>query len=387
MRALFGDNHSISRGIEMAQLPPKRIYFDSNILHGWPRMAYSLPWTIGLAHWMKAELFIPQTVEDELEGQFVRGGGEAIRQVHSAFKKLQNHSREVIDFQFDMPDEDEDGFTQSFRKRSQATKDQYKIITVPQPELPTKLLLEMAIKREAPFEEKSIGDKKFVTGLQDTAILFSILAHIKLVSPEDRCIFVSADGIFHSSELEPLLSGEAPKLEMYRSLNLLSEHLLEFVRGELRAEWDKESLDIEHALTTEKDAIAGQILPLLQLSDLGGRGTWKSVLHVTFMQIRDFRYVRTELPESGNIPPWSHYKRHEGEIVKISAVGSIDFKALTKAIDFFSAMLSAGQDYVPEPPKIEETSFFQSFNLSITGTVHEGKIGDFKVVSVEAVKY
>jgi len=113
----------------------------------------------------------------------------------------------------------------------------------------------MAIKREAPFEEKSIGDKKFVTGFQDTAIFFSILAHIKSVSAEDRCIFVSADGIFHPSELEPLLSGEAPKLEMYKSLKLLSEHLLEFVRGELRAESDKESLDIVHALTAEKDAI------------------------------------------------------------------------------------------------------------------------------------
>jgi hypothetical protein len=369
----------------MTLLPPKRIYFDSNILHGWPRMAYSLPWTIGLAHWLKADLIIPQTVEDELEGQFIRGGIEAIRQVNSSFKKLRSHCNEVIDFQYEMPDEGEDGFAQSFRKRSKEVKEYYQLTTIPQPEFSTKLLLQMAINRDPPFEEKTTGDKKFVTGLQDTAILFSILKHIKTAAPEDRCVFVSADGIFHSTELAQLLAGP-PKLEMVKSLTALSDHLWEFVSGELRTEWDKEANQVEQDLTVQKELIAGQLLPLLSLSEVG-RGTWKTVLQVINLQIKEFRYVRTELPESQYRPPWTHYQRPEGETVKISTVAAIDFKAMARAIDLFSAFLAAGQDTTPEPPKIEETSFSQNFNLSISGTVRKGKITDFKVVGIEPEKY
>jgi len=382
MRASFSDNHSIL----MASIPPKRIYFDSNMLHGWPRTAYKLSYFIGLAHWLKADLFIPETVEKELENQFVREGLEAIRGVNFAFKKLRNHAREVIDFQFEMPDEDADGFAKSFRRRSQEIKDFYKIANIPQPELSTQVLLEMAINRDPPFEEKTIGDRRFVTGLQDTAILYSILAHLKSAAPDDRCVFLSADSIFRSPELAHILNEKAPKLEICKSLEEISDHLIEFVKGELRTEWDKESLQVEQDLTAQKDGISEQILPLLQLSDLG-RGTWKTVVHVTFMEIREFRYVRTELPPTGSMPPWSQYKRQDGESVKISATASFDFKALSKTIDFYTAMLGAGQDYVPPPPKIEETSFSQSMSLSITGTFKDGKIGKFKVVSVEADKY
>ena len=52
--------------------PLKRIYFDTNILYRWPNLPNNVASLFGVANWVGTELYIPKTVEDELEGQFVR---------------------------------------------------------------------------------------------------------------------------------------------------------------------------------------------------------------------------------------------------------------------------------------------------------------------------
>ncbi len=64
----------------------------------------------------------------------------------------------------------------------------------------------MAINRIAPFEEINIGkDHKGVVGLQDTAILFSIIEHMKSADKGDRCAFISKDAVFHKAEVRAML--------------------------------------------------------------------------------------------------------------------------------------------------------------------------------------
>ena len=61
----------------MSKQPLKRIYFDTNILFRWPNLPNNVAFLFGVANWVGADLYIPKTVEDELEGQFVRGANAA----------------------------------------------------------------------------------------------------------------------------------------------------------------------------------------------------------------------------------------------------------------------------------------------------------------------
>src|SRR5450631_4233461 len=62
----------------MATAPPKRLYFDTNILRGWPNCSNEI-WNIfNVANWLKTDLYIPKVVEDELEAQFIRGVHELL---------------------------------------------------------------------------------------------------------------------------------------------------------------------------------------------------------------------------------------------------------------------------------------------------------------------
>lgn len=55
----------------------------------------------------------------------------------------------------------------------------------------------MAINRDAPFEEIEIDkSRRVVTGLQDTAILFAVAAHMKTADKDARCTLISNDGVF-----------------------------------------------------------------------------------------------------------------------------------------------------------------------------------------------
>lgn len=51
----------------MTEQPLKRIYFDTNILFHWPNLPNNVASLFGVANWVGADLYIPKTVEDELE--------------------------------------------------------------------------------------------------------------------------------------------------------------------------------------------------------------------------------------------------------------------------------------------------------------------------------
>jgi hypothetical protein len=373
----------------MSTTPLRRIYFDSNPLHGWPKTPYGFPWMVGLAMWNKGELFVPQTVEDELEAQFIRGGAQALKAVSSAFRELRVHCHGVIDFQYPMPEATDDELSESYLSHSATARSHFSMQLIPQVDVPLDKLLRMAICRQPPFEEKTSGkDSRFVTGLQDTAILFSIIEHAKMSKEGERCAFVSADAIFHTAEVKKLLATEAPNLEVFKSVESVADDLWGFVFGVLRSSWEAEMKQVEDSLNAQKEQLAEQISPLLPISDLG-RGSYKNVRAILSMSIKDFSLVKTELPPSEQRPPSAlEYHRPDGSSVEISAQASIDFRVMAESYNLFASFLLAGQDYTPDPapPKLEETTIWDRLKVSLIGTVMGGVVGEFQVTSVEVAK-
>ena len=196
--------------------PPKRLYFDSNILRGWPNCSNEI-WNIfSVANWLKTELYIPKVVEDELEAQFIRGIHELLDALDANVNQYRKLCRNIIstDIYGSAPKDSE--LSEAFRACSQELKQHYSITTVPLTKISLEVFVDMAIHRLAPFEQIAIDKNKHgVVGLQDAAILFSVMEH--LPKTDDRCILLTADNIFSHQDIKDLLNQSGVQLERVKS--------------------------------------------------------------------------------------------------------------------------------------------------------------------------
>src|SRR5262250_2457544 len=102
--------------------PLKRIYFDTNLLRRWPNPANIVPVVLRAANWIDTELYIPETVEDELENRFVRDTAAAYANASSGVKDLTKLFRNVVDIKYDLPEPSDEFLREAFRARSAALK-------------------------------------------------------------------------------------------------------------------------------------------------------------------------------------------------------------------------------------------------------------------------
>lgn len=152
--------------------PLKRVYFDSNPLHNWPNGPNELWNALSAARWLGSELFIPETVEDELQAQFIRGVQNAYDAIDSQVKVLRKLCRNTIEPDVSGQEPTPEVLAAAFRERSRLLKEHFKMESVPLTKVPLSTMLTMVIERIAPFEEIRIDDKhRAVVGLQDAAIL------------------------------------------------------------------------------------------------------------------------------------------------------------------------------------------------------------------------
>jgi len=364
--------------------PLKRIYFDTNMLFRWPHIPSDIPSMLGVANWVGTELYMPKIVEDELEGQYVRAISASYDKLNADLKELNKLCRDVMTHDISGSQPSDDQVRKAFRERSELLKTHFKVSTIPIHEVDLETLLAMAINREQPFEEIDLGkNKRVVVGLQDTAILFAVAKHMQTAGQDDRCAFISNDDIFHKEGAKDFLKLAGVKLEMFRKTSDLFSDLFEHVIAAIRTEWEAEMNQIETSLNERKEQLTPEILKLVSLSDIG-RGSWKRTIEIKAFKVKEFRMVKTEWPEAEYRPPHAEqYRRPEGSEVSISARASTASDVLTQSLNFLG--LFGGSEWQEDPaPVIESLTVHDTLQVSLKGTVSGGRIGDFKILSVEA---
>jgi len=373
----------------MSSPPLKRIYLDSNALFRWPGPANDVFSLLGMTKWLKTELYIPEAVEAELEGQFVRSVNSVCGEMESRLKELKKICRDIIDVPFDVPQANKRELREAFRIRSGQVKAHYAMTTIPTVGASVGTLLTMAVNRDVPFEECTISkDRKCVGGFQDAVILFSILDHMKSATAEYRCAFVTDDGVFHRPAMRKFLDEQQSTLEILKPGKSLWEQVWEHVWGAIRSEWDRENTQVRDDLDDMKEQLAVQIIQMLPVSELG-RSVWKTVKEVRAMSVREISYVRTELPERDCLPPNAEtYKRLDGSTVNISAKMDVDIQAIAESYNILNLFLAQDDRGEIQPtPKPEEVTLHESLNVSLVGTSQSGVIGDMHVTDVQMYKY
>jgi hypothetical protein len=364
--------------------PLKRIYFDTNILYKWPHLPNDLYAVFGAAKWLGTELWVPEVVESELRAQFVRSVMSAYDSAELNIKEIDKLCRGVLPVDIKGTRPNTNQLWEAFRNRSDQLKAQLGISVVPLTTVDLRVFLDMAISRTPPFEEHTIANERIVTGLQDAAILFSILDHVTTAPIGERCALVTADKIFHAAETRKLISG---RLEVFKTVKDLFEDLFNHIWAATRSAWDAEMKQVEANLNAERGELAKQIREILPASEVGQR-IWKSVMDVTGFSICEFRYVFTQLPESQHRPPnVPEYKRPDGSEVKISARTTAQINAIVETTNWLGLFVFQGIQPQSAEPKAESAVLTENLNVSITGTVRNGVVGDFNVTGIEPERY
>lgn len=162
------------------------------------------------------------------------------------------------------------------------------------------------------------------------------------------------------------------KLEIFRNVDGLFRDLFDHVWSAVRAGWGEEMKQVKVSLNQQKDVLQRQIVPLLNVSKMGGR-MWKTTIELKEFEIVDFRDVKTEPPPTDHRPPnTAVYKRPDGSRVQISARASANVVALTENWNLLGLFSGYGKQELESTKTIETNAFNESINLSIDGTVSNG---------------
>jgi hypothetical protein len=363
----------------MSKMPvPKRLYFDSNILRGWPNCSNEL-WNIfSVANWLKTELYIPKVVEDELEAQFVRQANDLLNALDTTVSQYRKLCRNIIQTDINGSAPTDMKLEEAFRARSEEIKQHFSITTISLTKVPLDVFVNLAIHRHAPFEQIQIEKNKHgIVGLQDAAILFSIMEHIG--KEEGRCILMTADKIFGHDEVKYLLNQSGVKLERVKSAGDISKEFSDHMWTAITEPWGKERDAISYDLNAQKDALGRQIENLVNAPGFNQK-LWARAKIRKELQITEFAFVMTNLPD--DLPPKSEYRRREGSKVLISARATAEMKALVEPSEW-SSIFGPKSDGQSDVPGLDHATLTERLTVSLEGTVHEGKITDFTVSAVE----
>lgn len=396
---LVSTTHSIGiQSFPMSTQPLNRIYFDTNAAFRWPNPSNQFWQMLNITTYTETDLYFPATVEAELESQFLRRVSEITDSIGLGFRELRVTCYNTIQVDaFDFMEQDE--LRSTYRKRSDHLKALYNITTVPMTSSPLALFVDMAINRKVPFEEKIVGKEKekdrFVTGLQDAVIFFSVLEHMKTAPKDARCAFISDDDVFRKAEIRSLIESHGVNLGIIRTPAAAFEDLWDHLWSEAKLAKELEANQVSMELNDHKDRYAEQLKEILQPSQIR-TGWFQSAVAITRLSILDIGSVYPDFPPRENLPPKSKYSRTEGSEVRLTTVFNVDVRAIvsTSLSSFNIFGNNDDDDDAPKaapppepPPSLSRKKYTQRFAVTLAGIARGGTIDDIHIVEAVPEKY
>jgi hypothetical protein len=278
------------RAASKATPPFKRVYLDTQPLRkvNWPNASKQLDICMYLARLMGIEIYIPEPVRFERKEQWIR---ETLSKVQAASTSVQSLRRtlksldETLSVQFQVPTEGE--MRTVYETTEQAALDKFNIRFSPYGTLRLDEVFRMAVARDFTFEQKGDG----VVGLQDCAILISVLDHLS--ANPTQAAFVSGDGVFE--RLPTLSVNYKVDLSLVPSIDALEKTLDDAHGKAFSAEfgewWANETKSIRETVTAHFSQIAVFLETTIEPAQIDGLFAGKilsrsspTVEHVTLVR-------------------------------------------------------------------------------------------------------
>ncbi len=163
----------------------------------------------------QAATFLPEVVFRELVHAYVDEATECLRRYDSLKQSLARLELPVVGGEGGASSADLDAHYRKVLTHRFAEKS---ITVVPLGEVPLERLLDMAVKRIAPFQQK--GER----GFRDALIVFCMLAYAKQCG-QGRVSLISADRVFKEDSVVMLAKEYGVDLDVYESVDSFTEYL------------------------------------------------------------------------------------------------------------------------------------------------------------------
>jgi hypothetical protein len=289
-----------------------RIYLDTNVLlKGWPDISVKLREMLALARATKISVVVPEAVEREVKAHWLRELQERLKELVKTERKFAA-TIEKIGLDSGPTTEEQCDFDSAGSKYDEVVeelKTEWGIVSAPLPSVTLDRLFQMAIDKEALFEDAA-------SGFQDTVILFSAIDDL-MQFPGESGILVSEDKVFCQQGTQDLIARLSADSKVYKSvadtIALLKSNLDDY----LRHEWDGDERLAVAEMWRQKEAIQAFVRdsfnrdPRLLAQHVDHRLSHEEVV-VKLVELRDVNAVFVPQPQ----PP---ERRSEGQPVRIAA--------------------------------------------------------------------
>lgn len=243
---------------------PEALYFDTNMLLHLPYWSSNVEF-IELresAKRLKAGFFVPEVVARELAQRRKEDAEQQLNKLKGLSQSLGKLlKREPLDYeQIDRVDATIDSLTTEFL-------DYIGVQVVPTPtDIPLKALIEMAVRRKAPFqgigEKGERGDK----GFKDTIILFTLTEHMRNNEFKDG-VFLAHDKIFQERNVSKIIYEAGLNIVIHKSLKEATEHIKSKIDSLVERHIQEEKSKIKSFLSARFNEISDYVISNAQISE------------------------------------------------------------------------------------------------------------------------
>lgn len=237
-------------------------YFDTNILqqliHGSSNVDF-----VKLRDSQKGQrnFFAPQVVYNELLQHQVKEAREQINLISSASRRL---GRVLVrdPIQYERIEDLEEIVGKAVQQFFEVTQ----IDIIPTPEIPLATLLDMAVRKEPPFEEKK------EKGFRDAVIMFTILGHMETKSFKLGTL-ITNDGIFTDAVIGNRFTDKGLNLTVAKTISEANQQLIEEIEKTVSTFVEGITKEIKQFLTDRKTQIFDFIHQNAEISESFVRGS------------------------------------------------------------------------------------------------------------------
>jgi predicted nucleic acid-binding protein len=211
-----------------------RIYLDTNVLikEGWPDISVKLREMLILARASQIGVVVPEAVEREVKAHWFRELKKRLMELAKAEYAFSAKiealgldsnptTEELFDFEFALS---------KYAEVVEELKTEWGIVSAPLPSVALDRLFQMAIDKEALFED-------CVSGFQDTVVLFSAIDDL-VQFPGESGILLSDDKVFSQKGTQDLVARLSADLNVHRSVADAIAILKSNLDDYLRQQWD-----------------------------------------------------------------------------------------------------------------------------------------------------
>ena len=201
---------------------PKAIYLDTNIIFQLGGLQVDFLELRELTRSINVKFFIPELVFKERVNQMIRNAQNEMNKLGNTAKRLGRIlERKALKHEILKQDYIESVSTDNLLRYLNKAK----IFVIPTPnKISLNTIIDMAVRRIAPFEKIKVKDKEVLTGFNDTIILFTIIEHMK-TKKLSNAFFVTNDNIFQRPEVRKRFEDNKINVSIFNSISVAKETL------------------------------------------------------------------------------------------------------------------------------------------------------------------